>query len=105
MCALVTGVQTCALPILERREPRRLDAGDQRSLLGRSDDLVAIGEARKQRRAEEVCLGRGVRRPRGGTARHSGSEACARSCSTKSVWRGGSKNNSSVGSEIGRAHV
>src|SRR3546814_1657214 len=43
--------QPFAFPLLklERREPRRLDAGDQRSLLGRSDDLVAIGEARKQR--------------------------------------------------------
>ena len=45
-------------------------------------------------RTEEVWL----RRPRSGAARHSASEACARSGSTNKLCRGGSANSSSFGS-------
>ena len=56
------------------------------------------GQAGKQACAKKVGWGRGPRCPRGCGARHSGSAACARSGSTKSVWRGGSSNSTSFGS-------
>src|SRR3546814_4331191 len=46
-CALVTGVQTCALPILLRRMTASLDHPDhlRRSLSNRHLQLIAIGGA------------------------------------------------------------